>query len=124
MKYETVLVITPVLSEEQIKLTTSNYINFLIDKKAKLIFQENWGLKKLAYPIQNKTSGCYHIIYFLAKPKLILNLKWKLLRDEKIMRFLIIKINDEALLFFIKNKPQLILENDLDFKKKLYKYLK
>ncbi|YCJ93633.1 MAG: 30S ribosomal protein S6 [Candidatus Karelsulcia muelleri] len=119
MKYETVLVITPVLSEEQIKLTTSNYINFLIDNKAKLIFKENWGLKKLAYPIQNKTSGCYHIIYFLAKPKLILNLKWKLLRDEKIMRFLILKINDEALLFFIKNKPQLILEND--FKKKLYR---
>ncbi|WP_110495967.1 30S ribosomal protein S6 [Candidatus Karelsulcia muelleri] len=120
MKYETVLVITPVLSEEQIKLTTSNYINFLIDKKAKLIFQENWGLKKLAYPIQTKTSGCYHIIYFLAKPKLIFNLKLKLLRDEKIMRFLILKINDEALLFFIKKKPQLILENDFYFKKKLY----
>ncbi|MBS0018899.1 MAG: 30S ribosomal protein S6, partial [Candidatus Sulcia muelleri] len=50
MKYETVLIITPVLSSEKIKLTTLEYINYLIINKANLMFEEHWGVKKLAYP--------------------------------------------------------------------------
>ncbi len=61
MKYETVLIITPVLSSEKIKLTTLEYINYLIINKANLMFEEHWGVKKLAY-IKKKNMG--FIIYF------------------------------------------------------------
>lgn len=52
--YETVFILNPVLSEDQIKETVKKYEDFLVSKGAKMISKENWGLKKLAYPIQNK----------------------------------------------------------------------
>ena len=52
--YETVFILNPVLSEDQIKETVKKYESFLTSKGAKMIFTENWGLKKLAYPNQNK----------------------------------------------------------------------
>lgn len=52
--YETVFILNPVLSEEQIKETVKKFEDILISKGAKMISKENWGLKKLAYAIQNK----------------------------------------------------------------------
>jgi small subunit ribosomal protein S6 len=62
--YETVFILNPVLSEDQIKETVKKYESFLTSKGAKMIFTENWGLKKLAYPIQNKKSGFYHMFEY------------------------------------------------------------
>lgn len=100
MKYETVLIITPVLSSEKIKLTTLEYINYLIINKANLMFEEHWGFQKLAYPIKKKKYGCYNIFYYSANPKLIYNLDLKLKRDEKIIRFLTVKIENEAFSYY------------------------
>ena len=52
--YETVFILNPVLSDEQTKETVLKYEKFLTSKGAKFISKEDWGLKKLAYPIQNK----------------------------------------------------------------------
>ena len=65
--YETVFILNPVLSEDQIKETVKKYESFLTSKGAKMIFTENWGLKKLAYPIQNKKSGFYHMFEYQSK---------------------------------------------------------
>jgi len=108
MKYETVLIITPVLSSEKIKLTTLEYINYLIINKANLMFEEHWGVKKLAYPIKKKKYGCYHIFYYSANPKLIYNLDLKLKRDEKIIRFLTVKIEKEAFSYYKFSKKDVL----------------
>ncbi|WP_425359925.1 30S ribosomal protein S6 [Candidatus Karelsulcia muelleri] len=100
MKYETVLIITPSLSSEKIKFTTLEYINYLIINKANLMFEEHWGVKKLAYPIKKNLYGCYHIFYYSANTKLIYNLDLKFKRDEKIIRFLTVKIDNEALSYY------------------------
>jgi small subunit ribosomal protein S6 len=55
--YETVFIMTPVLSDEQAKETVSKYKQLLASNGAKLVHEESWGLKKLAYPIQKKSSG-------------------------------------------------------------------
>ncbi len=60
--YETVFIMTPVLSEEQMKETAQKFENYLIEKGAEIIHQENWGLKKLEYPIQKKSTGFYYLI--------------------------------------------------------------
>ena len=62
--YETVFILNPVLSEDQIKETVQKYEKFLTSKGAKIVSKENWGLKKLAYPIQNKKSGFYHLFQY------------------------------------------------------------
>jgi small subunit ribosomal protein S6 len=70
-QYETVFILNPVLSETQIKETVKKYEDFLISKGAKMVSKENWGLKKLAYPIQHKKSGFYHLFEFQVAGKLL-----------------------------------------------------
>jgi small subunit ribosomal protein S6 len=70
-QYETVFIMTPVLSDEQMKEAVSKFQTFLKDKGAEIVFEDHWGLRKLAYPIQKKSTGFYHLIEFKAEPALI-----------------------------------------------------
>ncbi|WP_185856441.1 30S ribosomal protein S6 [Blattabacterium cuenoti] len=91
--YETIMIITPILSDEKAKETAKEYENYLIKKNVKIVSQEHWGLKKLAYPIQKKQSGCYHLFEFLLNSDLVSDLELKLRQDERILRFLTVKLN-------------------------------
>lgn len=86
--YETTFVLTPVLTKEQAEETAAKFRNFLIEKEAEIVYEKAMGLKKLAYPIQHKSTGIYHLIEFKAKPEVISALETAYKRDEKVMRFL------------------------------------
>lgn len=86
--YETVFILTPVLSETQMKDAVQKFRQVLADQKAEIINVEEWGLKQLAYPIGNKTTGFYCLVEFKAEPKTIGILETEYRRDERIMRFL------------------------------------
>ena len=62
--YETVFILNPVLSDSQVKETVKKFEDYLVSKGAEMIWKEDWGLKKLAYPIQKKKTGFYHIFEF------------------------------------------------------------
>ena len=51
-QYETVFIMTPVLSEEQIKETVIKFRKYLTDNGAEMVLEDSWGMRKLAYPIQ------------------------------------------------------------------------
>ena len=87
-RYETVFIITPVLSDEQTKDVIKKYKELLKDKGAKLTHEENWGMRKLAYPIQKKSTGFYYLMEFDADPAAILPLETEFRRDERVIRFL------------------------------------
>lgn len=95
--YETVVIITPVLSDHQVKETTKEYEEYLLNNYGNLNHQEYWGLKRLAYPIQKKQSGWYCLFEYSFNPKLISKFELKLKHDERIMRFLTIRLDKEAL---------------------------
>lgn len=97
--YETVIIITPVLSDHQVKETTKEYEEYLLNNSGHLNYQEYWGLKRLAYPIQKKQSGWYCLFEYLFNPKLISKFELKLKYDERIMRFLTIKLDKNALIY-------------------------
>ena len=86
--YETVFIITPVLSEIQMKETVDKFKDILIAEGAQIVNDENWGLRKLAYPIQKKTNGFYTLIEFKAQPAVVAKLETQFRRDERIIRFL------------------------------------
>lgn len=86
--YETVFILTPVLSDVQMKDTVDKFVNLLKDEGADIINVENWGLKKMAYPIQKKSTGFYVLVEFKADPSLIKKLEIEYRRDEKVLRFL------------------------------------
>ena len=87
-RYETVFILTPVLSEDQAKEAAKKFEKILTDLGAKINHRENWGLKKLAYPIQKKTTGFYHLLEFEATGDTITPFETEFRRDERIIRFL------------------------------------
>jgi small subunit ribosomal protein S6 len=97
--YETVFILTPVLSEAQMKDTVGKFKSILTDNGAKVVNEENWGLKKLAYPIQHKTTGFYQLFEFQAEPSLIDKLETEYRRDEAVMRFLTTVLDKHAVAY-------------------------
>ena len=97
--YETVFILTPVLSEDQVKEAVKKYHDFLSEKKAEIVVSDNWGLRKLAYPIQKKSSGFYHLIEFKSEPDVIADLEVAFKRDEKLLRFLTVALDKHAVAY-------------------------
>lgn len=105
-RYETVFIKTPVLSEDQAKETVTKVRDFLNGEGAKIVHEENWGLRKLAYPIQKKTTGYYHLIEFEAPGETISKLEVQYKRDERILRFLTMKMDKHAVTYAEKKRTK------------------
>ena len=95
-QYETVFILTPVLSDDQTKETVAKFTKVLTDKGAEILNEEAWGLKKLAYQIDKKTSGFYFLVEFKAEPAVIKTLETAFRRDEKVIRFQTVKLDKYA----------------------------
>ncbi len=102
--YETVFIVTPVLSDAQMKEAVQKFKKLLKDNKANIVHEENWGLRKLAYPIQKKTTGFYHLIQFEADPAIVQTLEVAYRRDERIIRFLTFKMDKYAVEYSEKKR--------------------
>ena len=97
--YETVFILNPVLSEDQAKDTVEKFVK-LLKAKATIINTEKWGLKKMAYPILNKSTGFYNLLEFATEDNtLIGTLETEFRRDESVMRFLTIALNKHAVIY-------------------------
>ncbi len=92
-QYETVFIATPVLSDEQMKETVKKFRSILTDNGAEIVQEDDWGLRKLAYPIQHKTTGFYYLLEFKAEGSVIDKLEVEYRRDERILRFLTVKMD-------------------------------
>ncbi len=103
-QYETVFIITPVLSDDQVKEAVTKFKKILTDGGAEITVEENWGLRKLAYPIKHKTTGFYNLIEFKAEGALIAKLETEFRRDEKVIRFLTFKMDKYATAYSDKKK--------------------
>ncbi len=95
-RYETVFVLTPVLSEEQTKEAAKKFEKIITEAGGKIKHRENWGLKKLAYTIQKKSTGFYHLLDFTAPGTAIQELELQFKRDERILRFLTVSLDKHA----------------------------
>ncbi|MBR5395888.1 MAG: 30S ribosomal protein S6 [Bacteroidaceae bacterium] len=103
-QYETVFILTPVLSDEQMKEAVEKFKGVLTNAGAEIINEENWGLKKFAYPIDKKTTGFYVLIEFNAAPETIKTLEIAYRRDEKVLRYLTVKMEKYAAEYAAKRR--------------------
>lgn len=102
--YETVFILTPVLSDVQMKDTVDKFVNLLKEQGADIVNVENWGLKKMAYAIQKKSTGFYVLIEYKAEPTLIKKFELEIRRDEKILRFLTTVFDKHSLAYAEKRR--------------------
>ncbi len=92
-QYETVFILTPVLSDDQMKEAVAKFVKVLTDNGAEILNEEIWGLKKMAYPIQKKSTGFYTLVEFKGEPTVVDKLETAFRRDEKVIRFLTTKMD-------------------------------
>ncbi len=93
-QYETVFILTPVLSDVQMKEAVEKFKGI----------EENWGMRKLAYPIEKKSTGFYEFIEFNAEPTVVEKLEVNFRRDERVIRFLTIKQDKYAAEYAAKRR--------------------
>ena len=106
-QYETVFILNPVLSDDQMKETVAKFKKILTDKGAEILNEETWGLKKMAYAIQKKSTGFYCLIEFKAEPEVIKTLETAYRRDEKVIRFQTVKLDKYAVEYAEKRRAKL-----------------
>ena len=105
-QYETVFILTPVLSDEQMKETVAKFKKLLTDKGAEIVNEEAWGLKKMAYQIQKKTSGFYCLFEFKGEPTIVNKLETGYRRDEKVIRYITVSLDKYAVQYAEKRKQK------------------
>ena len=106
-KYETVFILTPVLSDDQMKETVEKFKKVLTDNGGNIENEENWGLRKLAYPIENKNTGFYTLIEFEGDSTIVGKLETAFRRDEKVIRFQTVKLDKYAVEYAVKRRNKL-----------------
>ena len=94
--YEAAFVLTPVLSEPQMKEAVDKFENLLTQNGGTILNREEWGMKQLAYPIQGKTTGFYALLQFDVEPAFIATLETEFRRDERVIRFLTTRLDKYA----------------------------
>ncbi len=94
--YELMVIFTPVLSEDEFKSAQKKYVDFITAGGGSVVHSNPWGLKSLAYPVQKKTTGIYWVMEYVAPSNMNEKLKIQLLRDEQVLRHIVIKLDKYA----------------------------
>lgn len=91
--YEVTFIVDPTLSNDEIKSTAKTYTD-MIANSGKIVYNNEIGLRQLAYPIKNRNTGIYTCVEFeVPNGALIDEMELALRRDEKILRFLSVRLD-------------------------------
>jgi small subunit ribosomal protein S6 len=104
--YETVFILTPVLSDDQAKEAVQKFEGEIKSLGGSIIHSENWGLRKLAYPIQKKSTGFYFLVEFQAEGNVVANFELMMKRDERVLRFLTVKMDVDHVTYSVKRRAK------------------
>ena len=102
--YETVIIMNPFLSQEQVTETVDKFRRILTENGTEIVHENNWGLRKLAYPIQKKNTGFYYLTEFKGDGSVVAKLELEYKRDERIMRFLTVALDKHAVAYNEKKR--------------------
>ncbi|MBX2817484.1 MAG: 30S ribosomal protein S6 [Saprospiraceae bacterium] len=93
-QYEVTFIVDPVLSGDEIEGTATTYLDHLKGEGCEIVNKEDIGLRQLAYSIKKRTTGVYYCIEFSSTSgNIIPKLELALRRDERIMRFLTVRLD-------------------------------
>ena len=98
---------TPVLSDDQMKETVAKFRKLLTDNGAEILNEEAWGLKKMAYAIEKKSTGFYCLVEFKGEPSIVNTLETGYRRDEKVIRYMTVRLDKYAVEYAEKRRNKL-----------------
>ena len=89
-KYETIIIINPMLDEASVKVIADKFVS-MINTSGKVESTEEWGKKKLAYPIKNQNEGYYVLVNFNSNPEFIEELERVYNITDDVIKHIIVK---------------------------------
>ena len=99
--FETTFIVDPVLSDGEIKKTAKKYFDLLKAEGVEIQYNNEMGLRQLAYPIKRRNSGVYYNLELQAENgNFIDKLELAFRRDERILRFLTIRLDKYAVQYY------------------------
>lgn len=93
--YESIYIIHPDVVGDELTAMVEKFQKVLTDQAAEIHKLDNWGVRKLAYPIKKVERGCYVQTLFSADAPVIAEFERRLRLDEKIFRFLTVRFEGE-----------------------------
>lgn len=93
-KYETIFILHPELGEDDIKSVTAKAQDVITSYKGECLRMDDWGIRKLAYPIKKSARGRYYYLRFDGESALIAELERRLRLDDKVLRYQSVNITD------------------------------
>ena len=93
--YEAIYIIHPEVVGDELTAMVEKFQTVLTDQAAEIHKLDNWGTRKLAYPIQKVERGCYVQTLFCGGPEVIAEFERRLRLDEKVLRFLTVRFDGE-----------------------------
>lgn len=94
--YETIFIVQPDLGDEELKALAAKVQEIITTMKGDFQRLEDWGLRKLAYPINKLNRGRYYYLRFNGDAPLIAELERRLRLDDKVIRYQSVVIEKEA----------------------------
>ena len=92
-KYEAMYIVTPEMEDEAIKGVIEKFSGIITANGGEIEKTDEWGRKKLAYPIDYKNEGYYVLVNFAAAPELPRELERNFRNDESILRYMVVRQN-------------------------------
>ena len=92
--YESMLVLDPEMSKEQIDGFVEKLKQFIADRGAEVLKVEEWGINTLAYEIKKKNKGYYLLLYLNGNVALVAEMEKTLRLMEEVLRYLIVKCEE------------------------------
>jgi small subunit ribosomal protein S6 len=89
------------------KEAVAKFRKVLTDQGAEIVNEETWGLKKMAYAIQKKSTGFYCLLEFKAEPTVVKVLETAYRRDERVIRFQTVKLEKHAIEYAVKRRNKM-----------------
>ena len=94
--YETIYIVRPDLADEELKGLSAKVEEIIASMKGDFRRLEDWGIRKLAYPINKVTRGRYYYLRFDGDAPLIAELERRLRLDDKVIRYQSVKLEKEV----------------------------
>lgn len=102
--YESAILINAALDDQQIESIITRIKDLITNSNGEIREIENWGRKRLAYPVAKSKIGYYAIFRFDAPGDIVAKLERAYTLDEQILRFVTLKLSKDALEQIEKNK--------------------
>ena len=87
-RYETLLMVAPNLAPEELEAFKNKVDGIISQGGGQIVRFEDWGRRRLAYPIKKEMYGCYFLYDYQGSPELSNELERNLKIDEKVFKYL------------------------------------